>query len=107
MLSELLDEVENDDSEEIANKKEASSKVQGTRDGKNLIQIRKQWINYIGYRDNYEKNSKAVMDNESTLKDYRTKAQELLKSLDEQYKLDANEDMPDPTTTTKLKLLKP
>jgi hypothetical protein len=37
-------------------------------------------VNYIGYRDNYEKNLKAVMDNESTTKDDKTKAQELLKS---------------------------
>ncbi len=63
--------------------------------------------NYIGYRDNYEQSLKAVRDNVSTSNEDKKKAEELLKTLDEQYKLDAKEDMPNPTTTTKLKIDKP
>jgi hypothetical protein len=107
MLSELIDKVENDDPDERASKKEASSKTQGTKDGKSLTKIKKQWVNYVGYRDNYEKNLKAVMGSDSTTKDDRTKAEELLRTLDDQYKLDASEDMPNPTTTTKLKINTP
>ena len=107
MLQELKDKVENDDPEERLNKKEASSKTQGTKDGKKLMKIKIQWINYIGYRDNYEQNLKAVRDNDSTSKDDKKKAEELLKILDEQYKRDASVDMPNPTTTTKLKINKP
>ena len=106
MLSELVDKVENDDPEEKAIRKEATSKTQGTKDGKNLLKIKKQWINYVGYRDNYEKNLKSVMK-DATAQDDKDKAEELLKTLDEQYKLDASEDMPNPTTTTKLKIGKP
>jgi len=47
------------------------------------------------------------MGNDSTTKDDRIKAEELLRTLDDQYKLDANEDMPNPTTTTKLKINTP
>ena len=79
----------------------------GTKDGKKLLEIKKQWINYTGYRDNYEKNLKDVIDNDSTTEDNKTKAEELLKTLDDQYKLDASEDMPNPTTTTKLKINTP
>ena len=108
MLKELVDKVENDDDpEEKANKKEATSKTQGTKDGKNLVKIKKQWINYVGYSDNYEKNLKTVIDDTTTTEENKTKAKDLLKTLDEQYKLDANEDIPDPTTTTKLKIVKP
>ncbi len=47
------------------------------------------------------------MGSDSTTKDDRTKAEELLRTLDDQYKLDASEDMPNPTTTTKLKINTP
>jgi hypothetical protein len=107
MMQELVDRAENDDPEERANKKEASSKTMGTKDGKNLLEIKKQWINYTGYRDNYEKNLKAVLDDEKTTPENRTKAEDLLKKLDEQYKFDASKDMPDPTTTTNLKIVEP
>jgi hypothetical protein len=79
----------------------------GTKDGKNLLEIKKQWINYTGYRDNYERNLKAVLDDEKTTPENRTKAEDLLKKLGEQYKFDASKDMPDPTTTTKLKINTP
>ena len=108
VMKELEERMEDDDPEERANKKEASSKTQGTKDGKSLTKIKKQWINYIGYRVNYEKNLKDVIDNDSTTEDNKTKAEELLKTLDEQYKLNAVEDMSNPiTTTTKIKINKP
>ena len=40
MVSELVDKVENDDPEEKAIRKEATSKTQGTKDGKHLLKIR-------------------------------------------------------------------
>ncbi len=40
MLSELIDKVENDDPDERASKKEASSKTQGTKDGKSCTKIK-------------------------------------------------------------------
>ena len=108
MLKELVDKVENDDDpEEKAKKKETTSKTQGTKDGKTLLEIKKQWINYTGYRDNYEKNLKIVIDDEKTTPENKNKAEGLLKKLDEQYKFDASKDMPDPTTTTGLKITTP
>jgi hypothetical protein len=107
MMQELVDRAENDDPDERAKKKEATSKTQGTKDGKNLLEIKKQWITYTGYRDNYEKNLKAVLDDDKTTPEKRTIAEDLLKKLDEQYKFDASKDMPDPTTTTNLKIVEP
>ena len=37
----------------------------------------------------------------------KTNAEGLLKKLDDQYKFDASKDMPDPTTTTNLKIVEP
>ena len=37
----------------------------------------------------------------------KTEAENLVKKLDEQYKFDASKDMPDPTTTTNLKIVEP
>jgi hypothetical protein len=48
VMKELEEKMEDDDPEERANKKEASSKTMGTKDGKNLLEIKKQWINYTG-----------------------------------------------------------
>jgi hypothetical protein len=49
--------LENDDGpEEKANKKEAASRTQGTKDGKKLSSIKQNWIIFVGYTDNYEKN---------------------------------------------------
>ena len=80
MMQELVDRAENDDPEERAIKKEATSKSMGTKDGKNLLEIKKHWINYTGYRDNFEKNLKAVLVDEKTTPENRTKAEGLLKS---------------------------
>jgi hypothetical protein len=77
MMQELVDRAETDDPEERANKKEATSKTQGTKDGKNLLEIKKQWINYTGYRDNYEKNLKNVLDDDKTTPENKTKAGDL------------------------------
>ena len=107
MMQEIVDRAENDDPEERAIKKEASSKTMGTKDGKNLLGIKTQWINHTGYRDNYEKNLKNVLEDEKTTPENKTKAKGLLKKLDEQYKFDASKDMPDPTTTTNLKIVEP
>ena len=107
-ISELKDKIENDDDpEEKAKKKEATSKTQGTKDGKNLLSIKKQWINYVGYRDNYEKNLKSVIDDGSATEENKTKAKDLLNILNEQYRLDAIEDMPNPTSATDLKIVRP
>jgi len=95
------------DPEEKAKKKEATSKTQGTKDGKNLSAIKKQWINFVGYRDNYEKNLKSVIDDGSKTEEDKAKAKELLNILNEQYKLDAIEDMPNPTSAIDLKIVKP
>ncbi len=83
--------------------KKATSKTQGTKDGKKLLNFKPQWIDYIGYRDNYESNLKTVLDDDKETPKNRTKAEELLKKLDDKYKLDAVKDIPDPTTTTDLK----
>ena len=107
MMQELVDRAENDDPEERAIKKEATSKTQGTKDGKNLLEIKKQWINYTGYRDNYEKNLKSVLNDEKTTPENKTKAEDLLKKLDDQYRFDATKDMPDPTTTTNINIAEP
>jgi len=107
-IDELKDKIENDDDpEEKAKKKEATSKTQGTKDGKNLSAIKKQWINFVGYRDNYEKNLKSVIDDGSKTEEDKAKAKELLNILNEQYKLDAIEDMPNPTSAIDLKIVKP
>ncbi len=78
-----------------------------TKDGKNLLPIKKQWINYIGYRENYEKNLRIVIDDGDSSKENKKKAKALLNTLNEQYKLDAIEDLPLPTTTTNLTINKP
>ncbi len=57
-MKKLEDRMEDDDPEERANKKQATSKTQGTKDCKKLLNIKPQWIDYIGYRDNYEKKLK-------------------------------------------------
>jgi hypothetical protein len=106
-MQELVDRAENDDPEERAIQKEATSKTMGTKDGKSLLEIKKEWINYTGYRDNYEKNLKIVIDDERTTPENKTKAEGLLKKLDDQYKFDAGKDMPDPTTTPNIKIVEP
>jgi hypothetical protein len=50
---------------------------------------------------------KNVLDDDKTTPKNKTKAEDLLKTLNDQYKLDATEDMPLPTTTTNLKIIKP
>ena len=82
-------------------------KTAGTKDGKKLLPIKKQWINYIGYRENYENNLRIVIDDGDTSKENKEKAKDLLNTLNEQYKLDAIEDLPIPTTTTNLTINKP
>ena len=107
-LVELLEKLENeDDPEEKANKKDAASKSQGTKDGKNLSSIKPNWINFVGYRDNYEKNLKSVIDDGSAPEENKTKAKELLDILNERYKSDAREDMPNPKSAIDLKIVKP
>jgi hypothetical protein len=106
-VDELKDRLADDDPDERATKKEISSKTAGTKDGKNLLPIKKQWINYIGYRENYENNLRIVIDDGDTSKENKEKAKDLLNTLNEQYKLDAIEDLPIPTTTTNLTINKP
>ena len=66
-----------------------------------------EWLNYSGYRENYENNLKSVIDDKDTTKDNKTKAETLLSDLYDKYKMFAQEDMPKPTTTTDLKIVKP
>ena len=66
-----------------------------------------EWLNYSGYRENYENNLKSVIDDKDTTKDNKAKAENLLVDLYKKYELFAQEDMPKPTTTTDLKIVKP
>jgi hypothetical protein len=52
-------------------------------------------------------NLKSVLNDEKTTPENKTKAEDLLKKLDDQYKFDATKDMPDPTTTTNIKIVEP
>jgi hypothetical protein len=58
-------------------------------------------------RDNYEKNLKSVIDDGSAPEENKTKAKELLDILNERYKSDAREDMPNPKSAIDLKIVKP
>ncbi len=98
--------LENDDGpEEKANKKEAASRTQGTKDGKKLSSIKQNWIIFVGYTDNYEKNWRSVIDDGSAPEENKTKAKELLDILNEKYKSDAREDMPNPKSAIDLNIV--
>ena len=46
-----------------------------------------EWLNYSGYRENYENNLKSVIDDKDTTKDNKTKAETLLSDLYDKYKM--------------------
>ena len=61
----------------------------------------------IDLTDNYEKNLRSVIDDGSAPEENKTKAKELLDILNERYKSDAREDMPNPKSAIDLKIVKP
>ena len=66
-----------------------------------------EWLNYSGYRENYENNLRIVINDGATTTDNKAKAETLLSDLYDRYKMFAQEDMPKPTTTTDLKIVEP